>query len=106
MNIEMITYKELKEAIIVIELYMKQVEEGLKRVECYNSSKLATLIGENDLTIRALNVLRRNDIFEQDTMESLSKLSKKQLKKTRQCGKKTIIEIEQLCNKAGIILSE
>jgi DNA-directed RNA polymerase alpha subunit len=106
MNTDMITYKELKEAVIVIELYMQQLQEGLKRVEAYNSTKLATLIGENDLTIRTLNVLRRHGIFEQDTMESLSKLSRRQLRKTRQCGKKTIIEIEELCNKAGITLSE
>ena len=48
MNTDMITYKELKEAVIVIELYMQQLQEGLKRVEAYNSTKLATLIGEND----------------------------------------------------------
>jgi len=102
----MITHNEFKEAIVIVELYMKQVQEGIKRAEQYQSAKLSTLICEEDLTVRTIHVLARNNISQYDTMESLSKLSRKELRKTRQCGSKTINEIETLCNKAGIILNE
>ena len=102
----MITHNQFKEAVAVLELYMKQVQEGIKRAEQYQSSKLSTLICEEDLTIRTIHVLQRNNVSQYDTMESLSKLSRKELRKTRQCGSKTITEIESLCNKAGIILGE
>ena len=106
MNTNMITQKEFKEALVIINLYMQQVEEGIKRAERYHLSQSSTLIGEHNLTVRILNVLLRNDINQWQTVESLSKLSRKNLWKTRQCGRKTINEIEELCEKVGVNLAE
>ena len=52
MNTEMITQKEFKEALVIINLYMQQVEEGIKRAEQYHLSQSSTLIGEHNLTVR------------------------------------------------------
>lgn len=100
----MITHKQFQEAVVTIKLYMQQIDEGIKRAEQYHLSKPTTLIGEHDLSIRAINVLLRHNISQYDTVQTLSKLTKNTLWNTRQCGKRTIDEIEALCEKAGINL--
>lgn len=80
---------------------MKELLKELKALRCivpieYNKS---TRLVDCDVSVRALNAAKQNDI---DTLADLSCFSEKQIKKFRNIGDRSIEEYKELLEKANL----
>lgn len=108
----MITNEEYQNALQLIKKYRKQCSNVIEEIDDVFDEKYEirnTLISNFDfvLSVRTLNTLF-NGNFNLNQFDSvvkdLAKISKKQLLRCRNFGKKSLDEIEQLCNEANIYL--
>ena len=114
----MITYKEYKAALKIVEDYKIQLDETIKQVnkETNGINKFVAIDKDSDLfkvaSVRLYNILRAN--FKLETVDGcwsiklseLSKVSISKLKECRHCGTKTIDELLEICRHANIQLQD
>jgi len=104
----MITNEEYQKALSIVKMYKQQcidciaeISEITDKYYHLRNSKL----GESNLSVRAKNVLFFND-FDLNQFDSLVKdlanISRRKLLNCKNLGKKTLDEIDQLCNDANI----
>ena len=113
----MITRKEFERALKIVNKYSSQIELHYKEVndKVNNVSKLANItkdskLGDVDLSVRLINILRANeDKFNIDAswnmkLEELSNVSMSKFLECRVAGKKTLHELKEVCYYAGVDL--
>jgi len=104
----MITINEFEKALTIVKAYKQQCLEAITEINKYtdeNYNLKNTLIGECDLSVRTLNVLYSNFKtlnYWTSVVEDLSNISRSELLKCRNFGKKSINEIDELCFRANI----
>ena len=105
---EKITYEEYKKALDIVLKYREHCASVIKEVESAtgnNESILDYRIIDCDLTVRALNGLfGAYGLDRNTTVKELSTISRSALLMCRGFGRKSIIEIDDLCYKAGIVM--
>lgn len=106
----MITETEYQKALSIVKKYRQQCIDCISEID-ENTDKYFTLrnskIGDSKLSVRAKNVLFFND-FGLNQFESLVKdlanVSRYDLLRCRNLGKKSLVEIEELCKEANILM--
>ena len=106
----MITNEEYQKAICIVKAYRQQCIEVITEVDKL-TDKFYELrnskLGDSNLSVRAKNVLFYNN-FELNHFESLvkdlSNISLNELLKCKNMGKRSLLEIQELCNKANILM--
>jgi DNA-directed RNA polymerase alpha subunit len=107
----MVSYEEFLKALQVINEYKSQVESDYARLRNHSKSKdvffevptKETLIIDANISRRALNVLKSNDLYEKN-IGNLENYTIKDLSKMKNMGKKSLSEIKELCNLCGFSL--
>jgi hypothetical protein len=121
MNTDMntiITEQEYENALAIIAAYKKQLQERIAQIDAVDLNNLhvdpiakfrITKLIDMDLSRRTINVLA--PIFDdthirwyQARVQDLAMFSRHQYRLARNCGKKTLDEIETICEKADIQL--
>jgi len=106
----MITNEEYQNALNIVKAYRQQCIDVIAEID-KNTDKYYELrnskLGDSDLSVRAKNVLFFND-FELNQFDSLVKdlanISRNELLKCRNLGKKSLTEIDELCKVANILM--
>ena len=111
-----ITYKQFKEALNIVNEYKTHIEEHYKiaKKEIEGFSKFTnvtkeTKLCDTDISVRCLNILIENkdklSINSWDIkLQELSKLSMSKFLQCRNAGKKTLQELKELCFYADVKL--
>ena len=108
----MITNEEYQKALQIVKQYREQcisvIAEIDKNTDKYfelrNTVLAHTLV--TDLSNRTLYVLRNNfdlDVFD-SVVKDLANISREELIKCRNFGKKSLTEIDELCKRANVIM--
>lgn len=84
---------KLDELIIKIDEILKKVKEVVAGLEKLNNPKLSISVDDLKLSVRASNVMCMNDI---KTVADIIKRTPNELLKTRNCGNRTLREIEEI----------
>ena len=106
----MITNEEYQKALSIVKEYRQQcvnvITEIDKNTDKYSEFRNTKLV-DTPLSVRALNVLFYND-FELNYYDSLVKdlanISRTELLRCRNFGKKSLVEIDNLCKQANILM--
>jgi DNA-directed RNA polymerase alpha subunit len=108
-----VTYEEFKNAVQIIKLYEQQIKSDYNFIISeipvikHNNVNKETRIIDTELSSRAINCIAKGipDKYNYEiTIEDVSNLSVTDLKKISGAGDKTIKEIKELCNYAGLDL--
>jgi len=101
-----ITEEEYRHAVSIIEKYVEQKRSEIKKAEMVlKTSKGGFELMENaDFTYRTMMALRNNGLNYMSTLNDVVKISKKDLLDTRNVGKKTISEIQEVLKSYGLKL--
>ena len=111
MNKKIITKVEFENALSIVRAYKEQIEvqfvdttRKLTSVSDYLNLSINTPIYMLPLSSRTLNVLRKMDSIDytKSTLEDISKLSMTELIDSKNAGRKTIYELQELCLYTGI----
>lgn len=107
----MITEKQFDKALAVVKAYRSQLLSEVAEINAILEGDIALqncTIYNSGLSLRCLNILKsyyedlNSNEFRKLKVKELSKLSMMHLSKQRNCGIKTLDEIKDLCEKAGI----
>ncbi len=84
--------------------YTDTFKERVRAGESLSEEELATTkIDDLDLSVRAINSLRDDNIL---TLAQLKQLSKRQLMRVPNFGKRTLAEVESVIREFGVVLKE
>ena len=106
----MITNEEYQKALSIVKAYRQQCVDVITEID-ENTDKYYELrnskLGDSDLSVRVMKVLFFNH-FELNQFDSLVKdlanISRSELLRCRNLGKKSLIETEDLCKQANILM--
>jgi DNA-directed RNA polymerase subunit alpha len=108
-----VTYEEFVAAMIVINQYKSQVEFDHERIKnfdkikgfSFNMQTKDTLISEADLSVRALNCLMSSHL-KIEKIGDLGDYTINELAKSKNFGKKTLVELRDLCYLCGFTFKQ
>ena len=106
----MITNEEYQKALSIVKAYGQQCIDVITEID-KNTDKYYELrnskLGDSDLSVRAKNVLFFNE-FGLNQFDSLVKdlanISRTELLRCRNLGRKSLMEIDELCKNANLLM--
>jgi DNA-directed RNA polymerase alpha subunit len=102
---EKITERQYLDAMILIRAYRQQCLDIVYEIDKIDDITLLrrTPLIDTDLSVRALNGLKALDYdLYKITVEDISRVPLYKLRKLRQIGTRTLEEIAELCERAGL----